>query len=215
MGEAFINTEQNALIITSVFVLYGKAAGNSLAADMAAEVQEAWNEPKAVVKLNDTVFHVIFNISGIYDPDISPDEVHANLDPRINFFRVENYSRLHISFVDEIGCNTGYFLYDNLINRSTTAAHEYGHSLGLLHPDYLDIRGRGTPGIMYPRGTLVDRVFQWDPHVPAGTKGGTLNPAYRKVLVSDIADLHLERLKFNKENKAVIGYFTNLYHEKH
>lgn len=215
MGEVFFDKENNQLIISSIFILYGNAASNELAVNMALEVESAWNEPQTVINIKNNSYPIRFNIRGYLKKEISPDEIHANLNPAINFFRVEDFSRLHISFVDEIGCNTGYFLYDNLTNNSTTAAHEYGHTIGLLHPDYLDIRGQGQPGIMYPRGTLVDARYQWDPAVPSGTKGGTLNPAYRKVLPSDIQNLHLERLRFNGEWKAVVGDFTNLYHEKH
>ncbi len=215
MGEAFLDTDTNRLIISSIFILYGNAASGDLAKGMALEVEDAWNEPQVFINLKGISYLIRFNIQGLLQPNISPDEIHANSDFRMNFFRVEDFSRLHISFVDEIGCNTGYFLYDNLTNHSTTAAHEYGHTIGLLHPHYLDIRGQGQPGIMYPRGTLVDAGYQWDPAVPAGTKGGTLNPAYRKVLPSDIQNLHLEKLGFNGEWKAIVGDFTNLYHEKH
>lgn len=215
MGEAFLDKENNQLIITSVFILYGNSATDDLAAKMASEVQNAWNEPPFFIIVKKAEYLVRFIVHGFYQPGITPDEIHANLNPQMNFFRVEDFSRLHISFVDETGCNTGYFLYDNLVNHSTTAAHEYGHTIGLMHPYNLDIRGQDQPGIMYPRGTLVDAPFQWDPEVPAGTKGGTLNPSYRKVLPADIQHLHLEKLKFNKEQKAVVGDFTNLYHEKH
>jgi hypothetical protein len=215
MGEVFLDNDQGILWISSIFVLYGDAANQQLSTVMAEEVAGSWNAPRAMIRLKGFEYRVQFKIRGEYAPDISPDDIHGNLDPAMNFFRVEDFSRLHISFVDEIGCNTGYFLHENLTNGSTTAAHEYGHTLGLLHPAYLDIRGQGRPGIMYPRGTWVDAAFQWDPKVPAGTKGGTLKPHYRVVLSSDIASLGLEKLRFNRAGKAVIGDFTNLYHVKH
>lgn len=215
MGEVFLDKERGELVITSVFVLYGDAANLSLANSMAAEVENSWNEPHAFVSYKEGTFPVRFIIHGDYRPDITPREIYKNVDPVMNYFRVEHFSKLHISFVDDIGCNSGYFLYDNLINNSTTAAHEYGHTLGLVHPQYLDIRGYGIPGIMYPRGTLVDAQYQWDPDVPAGVKGGTLNPSNRRVLPSDIDDLRLHKLKFNEEGKAKVGGFTNLYHDKH
>ena len=140
-------------------------------------------------------------------------DVIQNLDPRINYFRIENFAFGNISFVDGLGCNTGYFKLENLYKGSTTAAHEYGHTLGLDHPKDLDLRGKGTPGIMYPRGTLVDPQFQYDPSKPAGVTGGTMHPMYRKVNQKDIDDLQLNKLI--KESSKIIGNFTNIYHWKH
>jgi hypothetical protein len=45
-------------------------------------------------------------------------------------------------------CNSGYYLLMKIrYEGSTTAAHEYGHTIGWDHPDELDIRGEGVPGI--------------------------------------------------------------------
>jgi len=67
---------------------------------------------------------------------------------------------------------------------------------------------------MYPRGTLVDPQFQYDPTKPAGVTGGTMHPMYRKVFPRDVAALKLDRLRF-KDNKAILGDFTNVYHLNH
>jgi hypothetical protein len=67
---------------------------------------------------------------------------------------------------------------------------------------------------MYPRGTLVDPQFQYDPSKPAGTQGGTMHPMYRKVFQQDIEQLKLHRLSFQNK-KAIIGEFTNVYHWSH
>jgi hypothetical protein len=214
MGEAFLDAESGTLWITSVLVLYGNAADSDLAIRVAQEVEQAWNDQSTLVRINNDLWPIRFGIEGRYMDGLTPDEVHGNLDPKMNFFRVENFCRLHISFVDEIGSNTGYFLYDNLTNQSKTAAHEYGHTLGLVHPTDLDIRGKGPPGMMYPRGTWVDAGYQWDPAAAAGAVGGTLNPAQRRVLDQDMVSLKLERLRFY-QNRAIVGDFTNLYHTAH
>ena len=67
---------------------------------------------------------------------------------------------------------------------------------------------------MYPRGTLVDPQFQYDPSKPAGVTGGTMHPMYRKVFADDISALKLERLRFVNQ-KAIAGGFTNVFHLNH
>jgi hypothetical protein len=161
------------------------------------------------------LFDVVFDIEGIYQPGLEPESVWYNTNPRLNFFRIEEFSMTHISFVDGLNSNTGYFKLDNLLNNSTTAAHEYGHTLGLEHPASLDIRGQGQPGIMYPRGTICDPLFQYDVRARPLEPGGTLNPYTRKVLASDIGDLKLHRLSFDRKGLATLGDFSNIYHEKH
>jgi hypothetical protein len=214
MGEAELHTVTNQLVIHSVIVIYGDAATKALSIQIASDIDKHWNEPKASVKINGDLYDVRFEIDGIFEPNLDPEKVWYNDNPRYNFFRIEEFAAGNISFVDGIGCNTGYFKLDNLIQTSTTAAHEYGHTLGLLHPAVLDIRGKETPGIMYPRGTIVDPPFQYDPNAKAGGPGGTMNPVHRKVLAGDIEGLKLHKLFFNN-GKAVVGEFSSLYHEKH
>ena len=173
-----------------------------------------WNEPQATVSFQRQLFQIQFRITAELKIDISELEVLQNDDPRNNYFRIEHYSQNNISFVDGLGCNSGYFLLENLYKGSTTAAHEYGHTLGLDHPNDLDYRGKGVPGIMYPRGTLVDAQYQYDPSKPAGVTGGTMHPMYRKVLPQDILQLKLHKLLF-RGNKAILGEFTNVYHFPH
>jgi len=214
MGEAELYTSTNRLVIHSVFFFYGDMASAELSQQIANDIATHWNEPKATVTIKGEPYEVQFDIDGIYEPDLDPEKVWYNDNPRFNFFRIEEYVMGDISFVDGIGCNTGYFKLANLLQTSTTAAHEYGHTLGLVHPDDLDIRGKGIPGIMYPRGTICDPHFQYDPAIAAGEKGGTMNPVHRKVLPEDIADLKLSRLLFTN-GRAVVGEFSSLYHEKH
>jgi hypothetical protein len=67
---------------------------------------------------------------------------------------------------------------------------------------------------MYPRGTLVDPHFQYDPQIQAGFTGGTMHPMHRKVLPTDIQQLQLQKLRF-RNGRAVVGGFTNIYHWDH
>lgn len=212
MGE--VEVKSDTLIISSHIITYGSAADEVFTERIRSEIEAMWNEPNAYVFMNGQHYAVRFQITAETKKDIDQIEVISNTDTRNNYFRIEPFVHGNISFVDGLGCNTGYFLTDNLYEGSTTAAHEYGHTLGLDHPPLLDLRGQGVPGIMYPRGTLVDPQYQYDPSKPAGVTGGTMHPMHRKVKAEDIEQLQLHKLRFQR-GVALLGEFTNIYHWDH
>jgi hypothetical protein len=212
MGIIFVDSA-NRLVINSVFYFYGNAASEQLAKQIAHDIAYYWNQPE--VYIHGRLVH--FDIEGFYEPGLEPETVWYNNDAARNFFRIEEYSEVDISFVDGIGSNTGYFKLANLLHTGTTAAHEYGHTLGLHHPHVLDIRGQGAPGIMYPRGTVVDAHFQYNHAAPAGVGelGGTMDAAKRIVTEADILALKLHRYNFAKQPVHPIGEFSSVYHDAH
>ncbi len=212
MGTAEIAQQQ--LVIESKIITYGNAAAPELTGLMRDEIETLWNEPGTWLNIHDYLLQVVFRISAECIPGLSDMDIYQNLDPRNNYFRIEEFAHGNISFVDGLGCNSGYFKLENLYSGSTTAAHEYGHTLGLGHPETLDIRGKGTPGIMYPRGTLVDPEYQYEPDKPAGTKGGTLYPIYRRVSDEDILQLKLQKREYDN-GMTIIGGFSNIWHPNH
>lgn len=214
MGIAEIDNNSNTVCIKANLFFYGNAASEVLSKQIADDINLFWNIIDGHAMIGGRGYGFILNVQGYYEPTLTQKDVMENNNPLNNFFRIEEKASGNISFVDGINSNTGYFQLDNLLNNSSTAAHEFGHTLGLEHPEELDIRGQGTPGIMYPRGTIVDPHFQYDPAVPAGVKGGTMNPYHRKVLQNDIDDLQLGKLRF-QNNSAVVGAFSSVWHNAH
>jgi hypothetical protein len=214
MGEVELDSFEKQLIIHSHVITYGHGATLELTEQIRDEIETMWNEPQGSIHFHSIPIRVQFKITAELKPQISDLEIYQNLDPRNNYFRIEEFAIGNISFVDGINCNSGFFLLENLYKGSTTAAHEYGHTIGLDHPKDLDLREKGVPGIMYPRGTLVDPRFQYDPSRPAGEKGGTMHPMHRRVLQQDIANLKLHKLQF-QSGRAILGDFTNIFHLPH
>jgi hypothetical protein len=215
MGEAEIKPASRQLCIHSTLFFYGNAASDALSLAIAKDIADHWNEAKGKVRMKNVLYDAVFEIEGILAKSLTPEVIFENNNRRNNYFRIEAFASGNISFVDGVGSNTGYFLLDNLLNNSTTAAHEYGQTIGLDHPEMLDIRGKGTPGIMYPRGTIVDPQFQYSPIAAPLAPGGTINPFSRKVLQEDIDNLQLSRLPYNRSGIAMIGNFSNIWHEQH
>jgi len=215
MGTAEQNSNRQ-LTIHSHIITYGNAAGPAITEYIREEIETMWNEPMGRVIIENEQYQVVFRITALFQPDITAIEIYENVNPSNNYFRIEEFAHGNISFVDGLGCNSGYFKLENLYRGSTTAAHEYGHTLGLHHPTDLDIRGKGVPAIMYPRGTIVDAQYQYNPEAKAGdsTHGGTMHPMHRKVKPEDIQLLKLHKLGF-ENGKAIIGEFSSVWHPDH
>ncbi len=209
-----LETHTRQIILQACIITYGNASSEILTRQIAEEIESMWNEPMGSAMIRQSIYAIRFRITHRWMPELEPGFVLSNRNPAFNFFRIEDHAFGNISFVDGLGSNTGYFKTENLYQGSTTAAHEFGHGLGLDHPEVLDIRNLGRPGIMYPRGTWVDAQFQYDSTAAPGAPGGTMHPMHRRVLKSDVEALMLgERMQ--RERLSVLGKFTNVYHRDH
>ncbi len=216
MAALAIRNEQSKIVtISAKLIFYGNQATDELAQKIAAEIRDMYHEPKAFIMLDQEAYEIRMRID--YEV-VSFEEVvqlaFKNTNFRYNFIRLEAHNHVTRSFMGfGLGDNVGHWITSDNLGNSTTAAHEFGHALGLDHPQQIDFRGLGNPGIMAPRGTLVDAPLQWNPAVSAGEYGGTLKPFHRRVQTYEIEAI-FEGLLFDNNGYAEIGHLSNvIFHE--
>jgi RHS repeat-associated protein len=218
-AEVAINRVNRTITVSASMVFYGDGASRKLAKQTARDVQNLWNEGAHSVMINGVSYVVKFKFQCSSDLNPTQQDMSTNRDIRKNFIRVESGNNAGVSR-HSYGGNDGYFLLKNIARKGTTAeAHDMSHGWGLWpSPNDLgrslngDPRGQGEPGIIYPRGTIVDPQFQWNSTAAAGAPGGALNPDKRKVLQSDVDVLGLTSLIFNSNVRTNLGRLTNNYH---
>lgn len=160
----------------------------------AAEISRLWNESGAWVRYNGRVYRSQFIIS--YTVNDQWRLMRDTASCAENFVQIEAMRNPGDRSFYELSGRNGMFYTSDDLGRSTTAAHEYGHGLGLEHDDTNQLESP-HPGIMFARGTLVSPRFQWNPSAEPGEPGGSINPRFRKVRAEDIAKLDLSHLRFS------------------
>jgi len=126
MGEVELQPNNNLLIIHAVIIVYGDAANDSLAFQIATDIEKFWNDAEGKSAIRDgwfskKIYDVRFNITGKFDRELKPQIVFENTNPRNNYFRIEEFAIGDISFVDGLNSNTGYFKLQTIIDNYTTA----------------------------------------------------------------------------------------------
>ena len=203
--------DSNQIEIVSKLYLYGSEATERIGTNIIDEINRMYNEPQALVQLGDQTMTVIFKATFEL---IRVEDVVAlarkNRDFQNNFIRIESKNLLTRSFMGfGLGDNVGHWLTSDQLGVSTTAAHEFGHGLGLDHPLKTDYRGTNAPPpIMTPRGSLVDPQYQWSPLAKPGEFGGTMNPIHRKVTIQEI-QLIIDGVSFTRIENNLIGRISN------
>src|SRR5258706_12255416 len=114
MGEAEIDLLHHTITIHSHIITYGDAADEKLTENIRSEIETMWNEPQGAIIIKKIPLSVVFRITAELRPSIDMTEVYSNTNRRNNYFRIEEYARGNISFVDGVGCNSGYFKVENL-----------------------------------------------------------------------------------------------------
>jgi hypothetical protein len=208
---ATLNASKNQVGIFSKLLLYGSEANDETGTSIINEINRMYNEPEVSVPIGSQDAKVFFSVTyELISIAEAVDLASTNQDFQNNFIRIEAKNVLTRSFMGfGLGDNSGHWLTSDQLGISTTAAHEFGHGLGLDHPPHNDYCGTNMPPpIMAPRGSLVDPQYQWSPLAKAGEFGGTMNPIYRKVTKEEIGMI-IEGLSFETTDTYYIGYLSN------
>ncbi|MBX2952382.1 MAG: hypothetical protein KF870_07740 [Leadbetterella sp.] len=206
--------EEDEIRVKARIFLYGKYADAPLAADIEAEINRMWNQPLVVIPVPDRYLKVRFQVRvEAITVEEAKQKMRENRSHEVNFVRVEDANIVERSMMGMgLGQNSGHWLITDQLGQSTTAAHEFGHALGLPHPRQLDYRGTGYPPLMAPRGTLVDAIFQWNPLAEPGAFGGTMKPVHRRVRQEEIMEVLARAVQV--EGNFIIGEISNLYFDE-
>ena len=96
-----VETGSQQIFINSHIITYGNAANEALTEMIRDEIETMWNEPQARVVFNDYDCRIVFSITAAFEPGIRDIDIYQNLDPRNNYFRIEEFAYGNISFVQK------------------------------------------------------------------------------------------------------------------
>ena len=83
MGEVELLTDRKLLILHAVIIIYGDAANDDLAFQIAKNIEKFWNDAEGTTAIRDgwfskKIYNVRFNITGKYDAALTPQIIFEN-----------------------------------------------------------------------------------------------------------------------------------------
>lgn len=187
-ASALVTRDDVSKIITvkSHIYLYGLVT-KDLAKKIALEINQVWNEGRPQVLISQIRYDLVFKVSASVSDLDQVRSLAEKENPESNFIRIIRGPNSHLTASFIVGhTNSGVWLLSDKLGIAKTSAHEYGHTLGLNHPE-----GNSYVGI--PR-IMITRFYN-----------EALDLRDRKVL-----DIDIQELGINKTTKT-LGQFNRTF----
>ena len=219
-AEISINVSQKIISIDVDINFYGNL-GTSGAKIAENEILKSWVLPKHQFPKNSNFPNYLLKINLITKilTDFQAKSLLAiNNDFKQNFIRLELGDLKSESFILSNGNNGGVWYMGAGIGKTKTAAHEFGHILGLGHLTPNDQRGFGnTISIMSTKLTEVDLEAQ-NKNLNQTIFGfyQKCNISKRKVTDGDLVNLAnvIKKYSQGKFHKISLGLIPNFYYDE-
>lgn len=187
-ASALLIKDQTNYVMTarSHLYLYGQVDEN-LASQISTEINQVWNEGRPKVVLNQVQYDLVFEVTASVISLKTARDLSEQPNPINNYICLLPGPNDNVSVSFIVGhTNSGVWLLSNGLGFSKTTAHEYGHTLGLEHPE-------GDSYVGIPRIMITP---YYNPN---------LDLRDRKVLEADI-----QELKIN-ESTTTLGNFKTTF----
>jgi hypothetical protein len=205
------NTVESKLTLRSHLYLYGQV-DELLATQIADEINLVWNENNHKVEIDQKLYQLIVRVTTSV-VSVNQAIAFARLNPLAlnNFIRINSFPNDSIPVPFILGnTNSGIWISSFNLGKSTTAAHEYGHSLGLNHPLDEGLH-MGTPRLMITDYYPVEAKYWLNPNAFSGDELARLDLNNRQLTKADVRELGLEKLNFDQQETSTIGKYDFIF----
>ncbi len=204
-GEIVYNKNGVATVYAKIY-FYGSKASSKLSQQIATGIASQWNGAHASINYRGKDYKVRFRITyETISTERAEQLIKENKSARNNLARVESggkKSSFTLTSPNTGGGNSFWFNTKDDLAHTTTPAHEFGHGLGLEHPEEDLSNSTSRPHIMIPRQTLYGS--KWSIQDENGKR--VVNPNSRRVTKENVDDAYWSNWGNYRNNKAVNIY---------